>query len=172
MEGSNHLYMSKLTEEQKAAVRQWAEEGANLNFIQSELKNQFDLVFTYFDTRLLVMELGLNLVDKKKKEAEKAEEAPAAPPEVEEVAPESSEPPPVQSEEASPAGIGELRVEMDQVAIPGMIASGYVIFSDGQSSKWTIDDSGRLGLSGVGQGYQPPAEDIPKFQQELHRLLG
>ena len=161
--------MAKLTDEQKQTVAQWAADGANLNDIQSRLKETFELVLTYFDTRLLVMELGLKLQDKQK-EVVKVPEAPAA------AAPEP--PDDLESDdadwappgEAPPSG-GKLTVGLDQIAIPGMMASGTVTFSDGKDARWTLDSSGRLGLSGVGAGYQPPPTDIPFFQRELQRLL-
>ena len=41
-----------------------------------------------------------------------------------------------------------VRVEVDTVTPPGAMAGGSVTFSDGQNKKWTLDQFGRLGLSG------------------------
>ena len=58
--------MPKLTQEQEQAVRQWAAEGANLNEIQDRLKSEHDLTLTYFEARMLVVDLDLKLQEKKR----------------------------------------------------------------------------------------------------------
>ena len=51
-----------LTEEQVSAMKQWAEEGSDLSDIQKRLKGQFGLNVTYMDTRLLVLDLGIEII--------------------------------------------------------------------------------------------------------------
>jgi hypothetical protein len=51
------------------------------------------------------------------------------------------------------------------------MASGTVVFSDGQSKKWTLDQFGRLGLSGGDEGYKPSDEDVMEFQKQLDTSL-
>jgi hypothetical protein len=59
----------------------------------------------------------------------------------------------------------------DKITIPGALISGKVTFSDGQLATWYLDQMGRLGLSGAPQGYQPPKQDIPEFQNQLDLLM-
>ena len=63
---------SDLSEEQKAAMTKWAEEGADLPDIQKRLKGQFGLNITYMDARLLVLDLGIEI------KVEEAEETPSS----------------------------------------------------------------------------------------------
>jgi len=62
-------------------------------------------------------------------------------------------------------------VELDTVNPPGAMASGSVTFSDGQQKKWTLDQFGRLGLSGGEDGYKPSDEDVVEFQKQLDGAL-
>lgn len=165
--------MPTLTKEQEQAVRQWADEGANLNEIQSRLKSEHDVTLTYFDARMLVVDLGLKLQEKKREaRTEERPEAAAAP------APEMAEDfgtgEPVEAEvmpPPAPTGGGKASVTVDQIAIPGTMASGKVTFSDGKTASWHVDQFGRLGLKAAEQGYKPPAADIPVFQRELDLAL-
>ena len=60
---------------------------------------------------------------------------------------------------------------MDPLAPPGAIACGSVVFSDGTAGKWVLDQMGRLGLSGLPEGYRPPPEDGAQFQAKLVAAL-
>jgi len=151
--------MPQLTPDQLARVEAWAAEGANLNQIQDRLKTEFALVLTYLEARLLVAEVGVRLKDK-----ERPVEKPAEP----EPAPAMAEPA-ADAEAAGPTGTVQLSV--DAITVPGALASGKVTFSDGVAATWYVDQMGRLGLSGAPQGYQPPAGDVPVFQQQLDRAL-
>ena len=62
-------------------------------------------------------------------------------------------------------------VDVDSVVPPGAMASGSVTFSDGVSKTWTIDQFGRLGLSGGDEGYKPSDEDLMEFQRQLESNL-
>jgi hypothetical protein len=158
--------MAKLTTEQHQAVRQWVADGANLNEIQDRLKREHEVTLTYLDSRLLLAELGLKLI-------EKAKEAP--PKEKEPAAPESQLPGDVIEAETLPAAGtptgGKATVVLDAIAIPGMLASGKVTFSDGKIASWYLDEMGRLGMNAPSPGYKPPPADIPVFQRELDLAL-
>jgi hypothetical protein len=160
--------MAKLTEDQQQAVARWAAEGATLNDIQGRLKSEFDLTLTYMDTRLLVMELGVKLVDKPR---EKLPE-PAPTPVVQDT--EDADPngeADFEALDAPAAGGGKVTLTLDEITIPGTMVSGKATFSDGKTAGWYLDQMGRLGLRAPEPGYQPPAADIPVFQRELQRLL-
>ena len=47
------------------------------------------------------------------------------------------------------------------------MASGSVVFSDGEKKSWTIDQLGRLALSGGAKKYKPSDEDVDEFQKEI-----
>lgn len=168
--------MAKLTDEQKQALTQWVADGATLNDVQSRLKEDFSIVLTYFDTRLLVMELGLTIQDKKRDDASAAAEKSAPAP-----ADDLDEEDYVDGELADeseddfagdfPSGNGNVTVTLDSLAIPGTMASGKATFSDSTTVGWYLDQQGRLGLRDAPTGYQPPAQDIPAFQRELQKLL-
>ena len=68
-------------------------------------------------------------------------------------------------------GVGGVKVELDKVNPPGAMASGSVVFSDGQSKKWTLDQYGRLGLTGGDDQYKPSDEDVAEFQKQLDTAL-
>jgi hypothetical protein len=164
----------KLSDEQKQKINQWAAEGATLNDIQSRLKSELEISITYMEARLLLIDLGINLIERPREEPKKQPE------------PE----PALQQEDAdgfyedeagdagqaadfaddAPAG-GNVTVTMDQVAIPGMMVSGKVTFSDGKTASWYLDQYGQLGMRAPEKGYQPPEADIPVFQRELQRVL-
>ena len=165
--------MSQLTPDQLAKVEEWAAEGATLNLVQDRLKAEFGISLTYMEARLLLMEVGVKIKDKPRepeKPAEAPSPAPAVPPSPEAAADweeDMIEPP-----ETAPGGAaGSVTLTLDQIAVPGAMVSGKVTFSDGTSASWYLDQMGRLGLADVPPGYQPPKPDIPKFQQELERLL-
>ena len=55
-------------------MRQWAEEGAGLSDIQKRLRGELDLNVTYMDTRLLVLDLGIEIKVEDTEEAESPSE--------------------------------------------------------------------------------------------------
>lgn len=165
--------MAKLTADQQKAVATWAAEGATLNGIQDRLKSEHGITLTYMDTRLLIMELGLKLIDKPK---EKLPEPPAPPTPEDSMPGEEADPygdeAPSAADFAPPTdGGGNVTLTLDQLALPGAMVSGKATFSDGKTAAWHIDQMGRLGLRPPEPGYQPPPADIPVFQQQLQRLL-
>jgi hypothetical protein len=159
--------MPQLSPEQLAQVEIWAADGANLNQVQDRLKTEFGITLTYLDARLLMLDVGVRIKDKPR-EPEKVEAAAPAPEQEAELDAEDAEVE-LANDEAAPAG--SLNMTTDQIAIPGALISGKVVFSDGQNASWFLDQMGRLELSGAPQGYQPPPQDIPLFQQHLDLFL-
>ena len=159
-----------LDDSQKQTVRQWIEEGLKVADIQVKLTEEFDITMTYMEVRFLVDDLG---VIPKDPEPEVKEEEVAAPQEA------MPEPPPAEpadnlgelvDDEAEPAG-GKVQISLDQVARPGMLASGKVTFSDQQSAGWHLDQFGQLGLSPDQEGYKPSQTDLMEFQMALQAEL-
>ena len=64
-----------------------------------------------------------------------------------------------------------VQVELNTVNPPGAMASGSVVFSDGERKSWTVDQFGRLGLSGGSEDYKPSEEVIAEFQKALDSAL-
>jgi hypothetical protein len=156
--------MANFSPEQRAALEQWAADGATLNDIQHKLKSEFGINITYLDARLLLLDLQVKLKDKPR-EQPKAEEL-APPPIAATDAPMMGDDP-----APPPAGNGAVTVTVDTLAIPGALVSGKVTFTDGQTAGWYLDQSGRLGLRAPDPGYRPPPADVPVFQAELDRVL-
>lgn len=136
-----------LTDEQKATVLQWIQEGSGPSDLQKRLKEEFQISLTYLETRLLADDLKLKFKDVERPPEPKpaAEAAPAASP-------------------------GKVSVSMDQITRPGAMASGRVTFADGQKAEWYLDQTGRLGLNPETPGYRPAQQDVMDFQIELERL--
>jgi hypothetical protein len=138
-----------LTEDQRASISKWIEEGASLSDIQKRLKEEFQLSLTYLETRLLADDLKLRL---------KEPERPIEP-----------LPLPIPDKAASAPG-GKVSVTIDQITRPGAMVSGRTTFSDGQSAEWYLDQTGRLGLNPSTPGYRPSQQDVMDFQIELEKL--
>jgi hypothetical protein len=138
-----------LTEDQRASISKWIEEGASLSDIQKRLKEEFQLSLTYLETRLLADDLKLRL---------KEPERPIEP-----------LPLPTPDKAASAPG-GKVSVTIDQITRPGAMVSGRTTFSDGQSAEWYLDQTGRLGLNPSTPGYRPSQQDVMDFQIELEKL--
>jgi hypothetical protein len=138
-----------LTEDQRASISKWIEEGASLSDIQKRLKEEFQLSLTYLETRLLADDLKLRL---------KEPERPIEP-----------LPLPTPDKAASAPG-GKVSVTIDQITRPGAMVSGRTTFSDGQSAEWYLDQTGRLALNPSTPGYRPSQQDVMDFQIELEKL--
>jgi hypothetical protein len=149
------MFSSKqLSDEQKATLHQWADDGATMAEIQKRMNEEWQLRLTYMDTRFLILDLGLTL-----KTEVKEEPKPAADEEVSSDLPDAS------------LGGGAVQVSRDEIVIPGMLFSGKVIFSDGHRAAWYVDETGRLGLDPQVPGYRPSQEDIMAFQEQLRSML-
>ena len=136
----------QLTPEQIAALNQWAAEGATMSDLQRHLKEDFGFSITYMDTRFVILDLGIQLI-----------EEPKVVPKVE--------------EKAAPVPTGVVTATMDTLTRPGSMASGTVTFSDGEMAIWMLDQTGRPGLDPETPGYRPTQEDIVEFQQQLRALI-
>ncbi len=136
----------QLSTEQVASLHQWAEEGASMYDLQRRLKEDFAISLTYMDTRFLVLDLGINLVEAAVEE-------------------------PKLQEKLAPTPTGMVSVTMDTLALPGALVSGKVEFSDGETAIWMLDQSGRPGLDPDTAGYRPSQPDIVEFQKQLRTLL-
>lgn len=137
---------SQLTPEQTAALQQWAAEGATMSDLQRHLKEDFGFSLTYMDTRFLILDLGIELLETPKVEA-KVEV------------------------KAAPVPTGIVTVTMDTLTLPGAMVSGKVSFSDGETAIWMLDQTGRPGLDPDTAGYRPTQEDIIEFQKQLRALI-
>ncbi|MCW1883779.1 hypothetical protein OKA04_03500 [Luteolibacter flavescens] len=138
---------SKLTEDQKSALKQWAAEGASIADLQKRLKEEYDIGITYMDARFMVLDLGIELVEPPKEEKKPEEEI------------------------AKPVPTGMVTVEMDNIALPGALISGKVTFSDGETAIWMLDHQGRPGLDPDTPGYRPTQEDVVDFQKQLSEMI-
>jgi hypothetical protein len=143
---SDMFSASSLTPEQKDALKQWASEGATMSDLQRHLKDDFGHTLTYMDTRFLILDLGIELIEEPKVEPKK-EEKPA------------------------PVPTGFVAVTMDSLTLPGALVSGKVTFSDGETGVWMLDQTGRPGLDPDTEGYRPTPEDIKEFQIQLRDLI-
>jgi len=151
-----------LTDEQKKSVAQWVADGASLAEVQKRLSSEFSISLTYMDTRFLLDDLNLTIQEKPKTVAatdDLTKATPAPGPAV-----------PVGEPEGPPAG-GKVRVSVDKIVRPGAVVSGNVVFSDGQSCAWQLDQSGRLGLVPQTKGYKPNPADVQEFQYALQDEL-
>ena len=137
---------SKLTPEQKDALKQWATEGATMSDLQRHLKEDFGHSLTYMDTRFLILDLGIELVETPKVE-------------------------PKEEEKPAPIPTGYVHTTMDSLTLPGAMVSGKVTFSDGETAVWLLDQTGRPSLDPDTSGYRPTQEDIMAFQTQLRDLI-
>jgi hypothetical protein len=156
----------KASASQEQKIREWAAEGLSLNEIHKRIGQELGLPMTYMEARLLVAGLQVSLKDRN------PAPVPAANPVPEADALDGEEP--IDDEETGagdlPAG-GKLRLGVDAIARPGMLASGQVTFSDGAGGRWSIDQAGRLGLETDKPGYRPSETDAVAFQRELQMAL-
>lgn len=136
----------QLSDDQLAAIHSWAVGGAQLPDIQLRMREDFSLSLTYMDTRLLVLDLGIELVVEKKDVS-------------------------VAEVKSAPLPTGFVSVTMDEIALPSAIVSGKVVFSDGESGVWMLDQTGRPSLDPDTLGYSPSREDLMEFQKQLRTLI-
>ncbi len=160
--------MLELDQAQKDAVKKWVTEGASISEVQNRLIKEFSLRPTYIDVRLLILESGATVQEKKPSLADirKAELTPpgAVADEGEDAAASS-----IPGEPS--AGISQVKVDVDRLMKPGAMVSGTVVFSDGIKAQWSLDQTGRLGLAGVKPGYRPSQPDVQEFQAALQKEL-
>ena len=163
--------MADLTDIQKDAVGQWVAAGASLAEVQTKLKEEFGLLLTYMEVRLLTLEIGAKLQDKP--------EPQKTPPAAESAGGTGDQARPSQAagggvlgaDGQPPPGGGAVTVEVDRLMRPGALVSGDVTFSDGTKAKWLLDQTGRLGLDGAPADYRPSEKDLQEFQAQLQQAL-
>ena len=166
----------KLSDDQMAQIRQWAADGAQLADIQKRLEKEMEIRLNYMDTRFLVLDLAIEIRNLAEEEAEALRE--------EQEAAEDKHSSPVEEKDAlteddievlPPAGAPEagdkVTVSVDEIARPGVMASGRVTFADGQGGMWYIDEMGRLGMDLDTEGYRPAEADVMAFQRELQVVM-
>jgi hypothetical protein len=147
-----------LDEAQRKKVAEWIAQGLKISDIQTRIGSELGVQMTYMDVRLLVDDLKLMPKDSEPPK-------PAALPQQNKVEPPSAAPPLAGS--TAPNKPGAFSVSVDQLARPGTMVSGKVVFSDGKPAEWYIDQTGRLGLVPQEQGYRPSATDLQQFQLAL-----
>ena len=146
-----------LSAEQEALVRQWVAEGASLSDVQKNIRSEFGLHPTFFDVRMLVMNLGATLKDKEVQVAADDVTKAKLPP---------------KPGTAAPQAPGSVTVSVDTLqVIPGAIISGSVVFSDGNKARWYFDKMGRFGFEPELPGYTPPEGDMQSFKVQLSQEL-
>ena len=169
----------ELNENQLAGVAKWFADGASLDEIQKRLAAEFGVHVTYLDLRLFVADLPQ---PKDVAKDEDVGDVGARRPAGEDVPADGDdlgEPsvPPVADDDGGAAdtqpaeSAGDVSVSLDPITPAGVMAAGGVTFSDGTSGKWYLDRYGRLGLSGMAEGYRPSPEDGALFQSRLVELL-
>jgi len=163
----------ELTDLQKEKVKQWVSKGVSLSDIQKNIETEFNTKLTFMDVRFLVLDLDVEIKDtKSKRPVEKVAPPPAPttpPPEMKRTPQQQpagpyATPPPTHT-------ITDVSVTLDTIIRPGFLVSGTITFTDGVTATWGLTQSGQLSLDASQEGYQPSAEDIQAFQQELKRLL-
>ena len=161
-----------LDDAQRTKVAEWIAHGLKLSDIQNRLMSELGVRLTYMEVRFLVDDLKLTPKDP---EPTKPIESPltAAP-----APPASGARPPAERQGAqvpkpapAAAGPGGISLTVDQLTRPGAVVSGKVIFSDGVSAAWQIDQGGQLGLIPSKPGYRPPPSDVQPFQMALENEL-
>ena len=146
-------------------MAQWLDQGLKIAEIQTRIAAEFKLTLTYMDVRFLVDDLKLV-----PKDPEPVKVPELVPPGAASTVPSpalptpEAEPPPAQPA----AGVS---VMVDQIARPGALVSGKVIFSDGQKADWSLDQMGRLALAAQQKGYRPSQVDVQAFQKALQDEL-
>ena len=162
----------KLTDEQKAAVAAWFAGGASLDEMQKRIAAEFGVHVTYLDLRLFVADLP-----QPEEVVEEDGGQGAGLPTGGDAEDGEAGVPPAQGDAAEDGGgqdvepVGGVSVSIDPITPAGVMAAGGVTFSDGTSGKWYLDRYGRLGLSGMSEGYRPSPEDGALFQSRLVELL-
>ena len=157
----------KLSEDQLKSVAAWFAGGASVDEIQKRLVAEYGVHVTYFDLRMIVAELPQPEEGDAQERVPPEEDGPGE--DAQERVPPEGEAPDADAQERVPPGV---TVECDAIMIPGTMASGDVVFSDGVKGKWYLDQMGRLGLGGdLPQGYRPSPEDAALFQARLMEVL-
>lgn len=138
----------QLSPEQIQSIRDWAEEGLDLNTIQKKLHDVLSLKLTFMDTRFLLQDLDINI----------KQEEPVAPPQ--EGATVTEAPAPL---------LGKTQVTVGEITPPHALMAGKVLFRSGAQGVWDIDRTGRINWEPV-MG-EPNADDLREFEVELQAVI-
>lgn len=145
-----HVRMNtKLSEEQLDTVKMWAAAGTDLNGIQKKLQQEFNLHLTYMEVRFLLLDHGIELTSDTQPAASDHAASPFDEPQL-------------------PKSDG-LRVEIDDLQLPGTLVSGKVYFPSGTQGSWQVDELGRLTWSSLTG--KPTDNELRLFQQKLSSIL-
>lgn len=154
-----------ISDEQRNSIKAWLADGDSLADVQRKLKNEYELIMTYMDVRLLVLEIGAEV-----QEEPEPEPTPAPTPKAKNGAVKGAE---LKDEEDAEDAEPQVSLSIDRLIVPGAMVSGDVVFTDGIKAKWLIDTQGRFGIEPEVEGYQPTELDLRLFQtqlrDELHR---
>ena len=161
-----------LDDDQKSTVRQWVDDGLQMNDIQKKLADELGVKLTYMDLRFLLSDLALTPKDVEEPEEKKPDE-PEAGSEPEPEAHDLTDSGDGIPEGADPFGGGatDISITVDEITRPGYAISGKVTFSDGKKAEWFFDQYGSPGITTEEPGYRPSEADLMAFQKELHRVL-
>lgn len=162
-----------LSDAQQQQVAAWIQQGLKLSEIQSRLAAELGVRLTYMEVRLLVDDLKLTPKDP---EPVKPAAIVGQPPPLERGAGHAAKDSPRHpaapgGNTAPPATSGSVSVTVAEIARPGTVVSGDVIFSDGKRAEWYLDQFGRLAVVPAEPGYKPPPADMPAFQRALEGEL-
>lgn len=141
----------QLSPEQIQSIRDWAEEGLDLNAIQKKLHEELGLKPTFMDTRFLLQDLDIHI--------KQPEPAPQPDPSAAHAAPADA-PAPL---------LGKTQVSVDEVTPPHALIAGKVLFKSGARGVWDIDRTGRINWDAtLGE---PTADDLREFETELQSVI-
>ncbi|MBT3191133.1 MAG: hypothetical protein HN341_01115 [Verrucomicrobia bacterium] len=147
----------EFSDTQKDVIKQWVGEGCNLAEIQRRIASEFGKTMTYMDVRFLIVDLDVAIEEPEEKAPEVDDSTATA-------TPASPEPPPPAPGDSLG---GSVTVEIDRLMRPGALVSGSVVFSDGVTATWMLDQQGRLGIDPSQPGYRPSDADNEAFVQTL-----
>lgn len=149
----------EFSEEQKATVQSWADDGAGLSDIQKRLSNEMDIRVTYMELRFLLDDLGVSL-----------KETPTPEPWEEKAPSPESELLSGADGNDVPTGDG-VRISISSVQRPGALISGVATFAGGQQVEWWLDQMGQLGMNPKDEDFRPSQEQMMSFQRELQKTV-
>ena len=141
----------QLSPEQVQSIRDWAEEGLDLNAIQKRLHEDLGIKLTYMDTTVLLQDLDIHIRQ----------------PEPE---PQAEQPAELSGATAPPASLlGKTQVTVDEITPPHALMAGKILFRSGAQGVWDIDRTGRINWDAtLGE---PTADDLREFETELQSVI-
>lgn len=162
-----------MTDACRSAVAGWIKEKLSVGRIQALLGSEFDIDLTYMEVHMLLDDLKLTPDSPSSFSPLVAVPDPSPNGAADQTAPpagagrENAAAPPGKT----PPKPGCVRVKADEIARPGAMVSGSVVFSDGQRAAWVVDQMGRMGVIPDKKGYKPSQADLQDFQVALETEL-